>query len=221
MTTPQPACATPARIRSRVDLFDPTAVRAAVDGVDAIVHLATNVPPFPQSLRARSWAMHNRLRTEATRNLVDAARDLGVGRVVKESVTFVYSDGGTRWLDEDSPLITKLGLIAPAIEGERTALELADAGGTAVVLRFGLFYGGPGNRGTDEMLRLARWRASMIAGKGSAYMSSLHADDAATAVVASVTAPTGVYNVCDDESLTRRERDRRRSPPRSGCPGCG
>ena len=35
-------------------------------------------------------------------------------------------------------------------------------------------------------------------------MSSIHADDVATAVVAALTAPSGVYNVCDDEPLTRR-----------------
>ena len=31
-----------------VDLFDPTAIRDAVVGADAIAHLATNVPPFPK-----------------------------------------------------------------------------------------------------------------------------------------------------------------------------
>ena len=187
-----------------VDLFDPDAVRAAVAGTDAIAHLATNVPPFPQLLRTKAWSMHNRLRTEGTRNLVDAARAEGVGRIVKESVTFSYADGGEAWLDESAPLMAAPGLLAPAIEGEEIALELADGGGSAVVLRFGLFYGGVGNRGTDEMLRVARGRGSMIAGRPGAYMSSLHADDAATAIVAALDAPTGIYNVGDDEPLTRR-----------------
>jgi nucleoside-diphosphate-sugar epimerase len=55
------------------------------------------------------------------------------------------------------------------------------------------------------MLELARWKGSMIAGKGSDYMSSIHAEDVATAVAAALTAPGGVYNVVDDEPLTRRE----------------
>ena len=79
----------------------------------------------------------------------------GVRRIVKESVTFVYADGGDAWLDENAPLIAKLGMIAPTIDGEKIALELADGDAEAVVLRFGLFYGGAGNRGTDEMLKLA------------------------------------------------------------------
>ena len=71
------------------------------------------------------------------------------------------------------------------------------------MLRFGLFYGGAGNRGTDENLRLARWRRSQIAGDPGNYMSSIHCDDVATAVVAALGVPTGVYNVTDDEPLTR------------------
>jgi nucleoside-diphosphate-sugar epimerase len=188
-----------------LDLFDADAVRAAVVGSDAIVHLATNVPPFPKVLRPKAWAPHNRLRAEGTRILVDAARTAGVERLIRESVTFLYADGGDRWLDESSPLIANPGLVAPAIDGERFAADLTASGGVAVSLRFGLFYGGPGNRGTDELLRLAKLRSSMTAGKGSAYMSSLHTADAATAVVAALDAPDGIYNVCDDEPLTRRD----------------
>jgi NAD dependent epimerase/dehydratase family enzyme len=36
-------------------------------------------------------------------------------------------------------------------------------------------------------------------------MSSIHTEDAATAVVAGLAAPGGIYNVVDDEPLTRRE----------------
>jgi nucleoside-diphosphate-sugar epimerase len=72
-----------------------------------------------------------------------------------------------------------------------------------VVLRFGLFYGGLGNRGTDENLRLAKWRRSLIAGDAGNYMSSIHCDDVATAVTAALAVPGGVYNVVDDEPLTR------------------
>jgi nucleoside-diphosphate-sugar epimerase len=187
-----------------VDLFDAAAVRDAVTGCEAVLHLATNVPPYPKMGRPKNWTMHNRLRTEATRHLVDAARETGVRRMVKESVTFVYADGSDAWLDENAPLIAKLGMIAPTIDGEKIALELADGDAAAIVLRFGLFYGGAGNRGTDEMVKLARSRRSLMAGKPGAYMSSIHADDAAGAVVAALDAPTGIYNVADDEPLTRR-----------------
>jgi nucleoside-diphosphate-sugar epimerase len=184
-----------------VDLFDPHSVRDAVVGADAVAHLATNVPPFPAMLKPAAWEMHNRLRTDATRNLVDAARAAGVPRFLKESITIVYADGGPEWLDERSP-VAAAGLMAPTLEGERIALELGDVA-TVVVLRFGLFYGGVDNRGTAEALRLARWHLSMVAGKSWAFTTAVHADDAATGVVSSLAAPTGIYNVCDDEPLTR------------------
>jgi nucleoside-diphosphate-sugar epimerase len=188
-----------------VDLFDADAVADAVVGSEAVVHLATNVPEMSKAGRPKGWEQHNRLRVEATANLVAAARATGAARFVKESITFVYADGGSSWLDEESPLLAELGLLAPTIEGERLALEFAHDGGTATVLRFGLFYGGTGNRGTDENLRLARWRRSQIAGAPGNFMSSIHCDDVATAVVAALTVPTGRYNVTDDEPLTRAD----------------
>jgi nucleoside-diphosphate-sugar epimerase len=189
----------------RVDLFDADAVLAAVAGSDTILHLATNVPPMSRAARKSAWDTHNRLRTEATRNLVAAARAHGVTRIAKESVSFMYPDGGDEWIDESVPFFAT---DSPLVSGTRRGEEMVerftgDTGGAGVVLRFGLFYG-PGNRGTQDALRLARRRRSTIAGSPDAYMSSIHTDDAATAVVAALEIDSGVYNVVDDEPLTRR-----------------
>ena len=49
-----------------------------------------------------------------------------------------------------------------------------------------------------------RWRRiAPFLGAPDAYMASIHTDDAAGAVVASLDVPAGTYNVCD-EPLTRR-----------------
>jgi nucleoside-diphosphate-sugar epimerase len=187
-----------------VDLFDADAVRTATAGCDAIAHLATNVPPISRMARRRSWATHNRLRTDATRHLLAAAKTNGIDTVVKESVTFVYPDHGDRWIDESVPPDERVTLLAPTLEGEELVAGFAGTGARAVVLRFGLFYG-PASRGVDESLRLARWRASTVAGAPDAYMSSIHTDDVATAVVAALAAPSGTYNVVDDDPVTRRD----------------
>ncbi len=86
-----------------VDLFDGDAVRDAVAGHDAIVHLATSIPPMREMRKPSAWATNARLRIDATRSLVDAARVHGIARFVKESITFPYLDGGDGWLDEDAP----------------------------------------------------------------------------------------------------------------------
>ena len=187
----------------RVNLFEPDAVMHAVVGSEAVVHLATNVPPLRKAARPKGWAMHDRLRVDATRNLVAAAIAGGASHFVKESVTFVYADAGDEWIDEGGALISDLGLLAPAVEGEHLALEFAAAGGAAAILRFGLFYGGVDNRATLDALKLARLRRSTIAGSRDAYMASIHCDDVATAVVAALGVETGIYNVVDDTPLRR------------------
>lgn len=187
----------------RVDLFDPAAVMEAVVGSEAVLHLATNVPPLRKAARPKGWAMHDRLRVDATRNLVAAAIAAGARRFVKESITFVYADAGDAWIDEHADLIPDLGLLASTVEGEHRALAFSETGGTATVLRFGLFYGGINNRSTDEALKLARIRRSTIAGSPDAYMASIHCDDVATAVLAALDVETGIYNVVDDTPLRR------------------
>jgi nucleoside-diphosphate-sugar epimerase len=184
-----------------VDLFEPAGLVDAVAGCDAILHLATNVPRLSRMGIPSAWKTHNRLRTETTAHLLEAARVHGIGTFVKESITFTYPDCGDDWIDESVPPDPSAKALAPTIEGERLVRE-ADIGG--VVLRFGLFYGAA-CRSTGEALRLARLHGAPAAGAPDAYVSSILVADAATAVVSSLSAPAGTYNVVDDEPLTRRQ----------------
>ena len=187
-----------------VDLFDGEALKSAVDGCEAVLHLATNVPPLRRMSSKKGWATHNSLRTTATELLVDAAVTTGVTTFVKESVTFVYPDSGDAWIDETTRPDESIEMLRPTLEGERIVGRFTAGGGRGIVLRFGLFYG-PTARGTDEALRLARWRMSMVGGKPETYLSSVHTDDVATAAVAALDAPAGIYNAVENEPVTRRD----------------
>jgi nucleoside-diphosphate-sugar epimerase len=187
-----------------VDLFDRDGLAAAVAGSDAILHLATNVPPVSKAGFPPAWKTHNRLRTETTRHLIDTARAHDIRRIVKESVTFSYPDRGADWIDESVPVDETIKLLQPTIEGERLVEAFDGAAGVGVVLRFGLFYG-PHARAVDEALQTARLRRFPWPGPEDAYLSSIHLDDVATAVVAALDAPGGVYNVVDDDPVTKRE----------------
>jgi nucleoside-diphosphate-sugar epimerase len=179
-----------------VDLYDGDAVRAAVDGCDAVVHMATSIPPIAKAWRAKAWADNDRLRAEGTVILADAAVQAGVSRLVKESVCFFYVPQADAWIDEDGP-IDEQPFSAATLGAERAAVAFGTDGRAGVALRFGLFYSHDA-RSLDESLRMARRGIGPMVGRPEAYQPSIHVDDAASAVVASLDAPSGFYNVADD-----------------------
>lgn len=186
-----------------VDLFDADAVKAAVDGYEAVAHLATNIPPMLKAARMKAWETNERLRTEASAHLVDAALATGASRYVQESICFPYLDQGDDWITEESPL-EHVGVFAGAAAAEAATSRFTAAGGTGLVLRFAQFHG-PGSSHVEFFNRLLRKRVNPFVGPPDAYTSFIHADDAGSAVVAALAVPAGIYNVADDEPLTRRE----------------
>jgi nucleoside-diphosphate-sugar epimerase len=72
-----------------------------------------------------------------------------------------------------------------------------------VVLRFGQFYSADSSH-SQSFLKLVRRHVAPVLGKRDNYLSSIHVDDAARAVVAALALSVGVTNVVDDEPLTRQ-----------------
>lgn len=186
-----------------VDLFDADAVKGAVDGHEAVVHLATNIPPMAKAARAKAWETNERLRTEASSHLVDAALATGAVRYVQESICFPYLDQGDAWITEESPIVHD-GVFTGSAHAEAAAARFAASGGAGVVLRFAQFHG-PGSHHVATFNGMVRKRINPFVGPPDAYSSFIHADDAGTAVAAAVALPSGTYNVADDEPLTRLE----------------
>jgi nucleoside-diphosphate-sugar epimerase len=187
----------------RVDLFDADSVRAAVAGHDVVCNLATNIPRTAMAARGSAWFENDRIRREASRHLVDGALAAGAGRFVQESITFLYADAGERWIDEDGE-IDAPPFTRSTLEAQGQAQRFTASGGTGVLLRFALFYG-PDSHHTLDAVRLARRRLAAMFGSRDAYLSSISTDDAASAVVAAMDAASGIYNVVDDEPLTRKD----------------
>ena len=185
------------------DVFDEAELTTAFAGADAVVNLLTHVPPADRMATPGAWDENDRLRRDGSAAIARAAQAAGAGRLVQESVAFVYADGGDAWLEEDAPIAgsprTSTALIAEA------NAEGLFAGDT-VVLRFGLFVG-PDSGLTQSNVEDARAGISPNLGRRDAYRPTLWLDDAATAVAAVLGAPAGIYNVADDDPPTRAEID--------------
>jgi nucleoside-diphosphate-sugar epimerase len=184
-----------------VDLFDRAAVHAAVAGHDVVFNLATAIPVGERASDPSAWKDNDRIRRVGSRNLVDAALAAGAVRYLQESIAFVYADGGERSLDESAP-IAAAGATDAALVAEAEAARFATHGRAGIALRFGQFYGFDSDH-TVQAIEAALAGRPVELGPEWAYRSSVTTDDAASAVLAALDAPSGVYNVVDDMPLSR------------------
>jgi 2-alkyl-3-oxoalkanoate reductase len=195
-----------------VDVFDSDALRAAVIDFrpDVLVHQLTALPERMDFRKKDLYTATNRLRTEGTRNLLEAARAAGARRFISQSIAFAYRNDGPPVKTEDDPILEHAtGAFASGVTAlrEMESAVLGADGLEGLVLRYGFFYGPGTHYGSDgTIVADVRRRRMPIVGKGTGVFSFIHVDDAADATVAAVErgAP-GVYNVTDDEPAPMSE----------------
>ena len=151
-----------------------------------------------------AWRENDRIRHDASANLVDAALATGAARFIQESFAPTYADNGDAWIDESVPL-KPVHYNRTILDAEASARRFTHrGGGTGVVLRFAAFYG-PDAYQLGDMVALVRRGWAPLLGPADSYMSSVSHDDAAAAVVAALDVQSGAYNVSDDEPLRHRD----------------
>ena len=194
--------ATPA-VGDALDAARVTELVAAAEP-DVVVHALTAIPgvmaPRKMPVLMRPT---NRLRTEGTRILADAAVAAGARRLVSQSIAFAYERGpGTR--TEDDPVRDDAEYTRAVRELER--ITLGTPGIEGVVLRFGWFYG-PGTTLAPDgsQTEAIRRRQFPLVGRGTGVWAFVSTDDAARAIVAALEAPPGIYNVVDDDPAPASE----------------
>jgi nucleoside-diphosphate-sugar epimerase len=189
----------------RADLFDTDALREAMTGHDAVFHLATRIPPTSKAGRRSAWRENDRIRREGTRNLIEAARATGVGTFIYPSIAFGYPDSGDRWIDAETTPVASHVLLQSTLDAEAAVARFAGEDRRGIVLRLGTLYG-PESPAAAELLRYARRGIAAFPGPRDAYLPTIRVRDAAAALVAALAqAPSGVYDVVDDDPLTRGE----------------
>lgn len=180
---------------AHVHLFDVARLTNVLRGFDAVCNLVTHIPIGSAGLRRSSWRVNDKLRVEGSRAVAVAAQTAGVRKLVQESVSFLYPDGGESWITETSPMSVTRAL-EPAAVAESNAASFASASREAVVLRFGTIVGD--DPATSWMMKRARAGRPIGFGPAENWTHVVHPEDAGTAVAAALHAPSGVYNVGAD-----------------------
>lgn len=181
-------------------------VRMAMNGVDAVIHLAAvaNVnqveeePHYAESINVRGTA-----------NVLEAARKSEIDRVVYASTSWVYSDVDSEKVDEKSPLEAPSHFYtATKITGEYYCQAYSNHFDLeTTIVRFGIPYGPRARGGTviSIFVNLAMEGENLtIFGDGTQYRRFVYVEDLAEGTVLALKpeAAGEVFNLSGEEKVT-------------------
>jgi len=184
-------------------------VRRAIRGCGAVCHLAAAADVG--DVRAHPhWATE--LNGGGTLNVLEAAREAGITRVVYASTVWVYSDTEADEVDEETPLSHPAHLYtAGKLSGELFCHSYRELYGMEpTILRFGIPYGPrarPAAVIPSFVERAQRGEPLTIAGTGEQKRSFVYVEDLADGVVRALIpdAAGRTYNLAGRETATIRQ----------------
>ncbi len=126
----------PDDIKSALDVFagdirDPHGIKTAMQGCDAVLHLAALIG-IPYSYHSPDTYIDTNIK--GTLNIVQAARELGLSKVIHTSTSEVYGTARYVPIDEDHPLQGQSPYSASKIGADQVALSFHSSFGTSVTV---------------------------------------------------------------------------------------
>lgn len=173
-----------------IDVYEAEKLKAIVAEIspDVVIHQLTDLPyALDEKKMAAALVSNARLRTEGTKNLVDAAVNAGCKRIIAQSISFIYDEGSLPHTENDPLLPLSHPVYGETAEGVRNLeRQVLESGIKGIVLRYGLLYGP--KTGFDSPIA----------------PGSVHVEAAAKAAeLAIIKGESGIYNVAEpDESLS-------------------
>ena len=190
------------------DIRDAAVRRRALEGVNGVLHLAAVLHLVDP--RAQRDAAYDGINAEATRGLVDDARDAGVHRVVVFSTIAVYGKSKPVTADESTPPCPDTPYAHSKLAAERVVLATMNREGEPLgaVLRLAAVYG-PRLKGNYRAMlqHLAAGRPLPLI-PGANRRTLVYDTDVAAAALLALRDPGAagcVFNVSDGTTHTLRE----------------
>ena len=169
----------------RGDVRDADLVRSALDGCDAVVHAAAKVGIVG------SWEEFRSINVDGTANVIAAARELGLSRVVHVSTPSVSHAGHALVGALADPPVTgrtDAHYAESKAVAERLALGAASDALPVVAIRPHLVWGPGDTQLVGRIVERARAGRLALVGGGTALIDTTYIDNAASALVAALDA---------------------------------
>lgn len=186
------------------DVADPRIVRESVSQAQTVFHLAAVVSDWGPK------ALYRRVTVEGSRNVYEAAAEVGA-RVVLVSSIAVFGDRiGRQVCEEDTPFGKPVGPYSQAKqEQERLAWEYHQRRGLAVtVVRPANVYG-PGSRPwVDLVVQTLRARLPALIGTGDQNAGLVYVENLVDVLLLAGARPEAIgraYHACDEEDVTWKQ----------------
>ncbi len=180
------------------DVTDPADLKGAIQGCAVVFHCAYGTSG---SQKHRAW-----VNTEGTRQVLAAARAVGVGRIVHLSTLMVYGRTADGDLDETAPRRRFGNAYSDSkLEAERIALS---AGLPVTALQPTAVYGPYGGVWTEAVLRTLKAGRQILVDGGRGLANAVYVDDLVSAMLLAAVKEEAVgeaFLISGEEPVTWKE----------------
>lgn len=187
------------------DITNQNEVESAMQGVDAVIHLAAllHIVNPPPALREK----YEHINVGGTATVVNAAIRAGVKRVILFSTISVYGPSGGQIVTEETKPRPDTFYAETKLAAERIVLDAIGIDGNKIgtVLRLGAVYGSRIKGNYERLTKALAFHRFIPIGKGLNRRTLVYDKDVAQAAVLAATHPAAagrVFNVTDGEFHT-------------------
>jgi nucleoside-diphosphate-sugar epimerase len=187
------------------DLTDPPSLKRAVQGVQRIYHVAAKTGPWgPEKT-------YQAINVQGLADLIDAAMEAGVSRIVHTSSITVYGHHLRGIVTEDHPYHSENNPYSRTkIAGEKLIFRLVkERGAPVVIVRPGWIYGPRDRASFARFVNFVASGKGRLLGSGRNIVPVVHVRDVAQGLIkagdASDEAVGRAYNIVDDRRVTQAE----------------